>query len=371
MQNNTDRLVSLDFFRGLTIAGMILVNNAGNWNFIYPALGHAPWHGITPTDLIFPFFLFIVGVAMTLSFTKRLERGIAKKRLFLHVIYRSVIIFILGLFLNGFPYFDMSILRIPGVLQRIAIVYFLSSVIFLTFNKKFILYWIIGLLSFYWLMMAFFPVPGFGAGILTKEGNFSAYIDRMFLMGHMYTGTRTWDPEGIFSTLPAIATTLFGIMAAFNLQSNRTKEEKTILLFFWGCILSVLGVIMDIYLPINKNIWTSSYSVYTAGMALLFLAMSYYLIDIKGYKKWTTPFLVFGTNAITVYFLSGIIARILNTIKISDFNGIQVTLKTWIYNNAFAWLGTYNASLGYAVCYVLFWLGIMWIFYSKKLFIKV
>jgi predicted acyltransferase len=371
MTNRQDRLVSLDFFRGLTIAGMILVNNAGNWSYVYPALGHAPWHGVTPTDLIFPFFLFIVGVAMTLSFEKRIEKGDPKSKLMLHVFKRSVTIFILGLFLNGFPYFDFSILRIPGVLQRIAIVYFLSSLILLYSNRKYIIFWVFGLLSFYWLIMAFYPVPGFGAGVLTKEGNFSAYFDRLFLMGHMYTGTKTWDPEGIFSTLPAIATTLFGILAASILAGNKSKEEKTILMFFWGCVLSIAGVIMDIWLPINKNIWTSSYSVYTAGMALIFLAMSYYLVDIKGYKKWTTPFLVFGTNAITVYFLSGILARLLNYIKVTDFNGVQVSLKTWIYDHLFTWLGTYNASLGYAICYVLFWLGIMWIFYSKKLFIKV
>lgn len=367
----SDRLISLDVFRGITIMGMILVNNPGTWKYVYGPLRHADWHGWTPTDLIFPFFLFIVGVAMVFSFAKRAERGETKKEIFAHVIKRTIILFILGLFLNGFPKFDLSTIRILGVLQRIALVYFFASVLVLTAGVRTQIIALISLLVIYWLLMMFVPVPGYGVGVLTEEGNLAAYIDRLLLKGHLYRPTS--DPEGLLSTLPAIATALFGVLTGHWLRTNRTQSEKTIGLFVSANALVVAGLIMSIWFPINKKIWTSSYAVFTAGLALHFLGMCYWLIEVKKYVKWSTPFLVFGTNAITVYFLSGLVARLLNIIQVyNPLTQSKIALKTYIYERVFAsWLVPIDASLMYAVCYVLLWLGIMSIFYYKKIFIKI
>ncbi len=444
-----ERLKSLDVFRGLTIAGMVLVNNPGSGQYIYPALGHAAWHGVTPTDLIFPFFLFIVGVAITLSMDKRLAKGDSKKLLSLHIFQRSVTIFLLGEFMSGFPFFNakgmvaagesylfigllllfsfcynltiivllyklfdylstmifkpenkvvtrknlfmtligflvlvvlfpvvfpdngLSSIRIPGVLQRIAVVYLISSMFFLSFGTVRIIYVIASLLIIYTLFMLFYPVPGYGAGVLTKEGNFAAYLDNMILSGHMWVGSKTWDPEGIFSTLPAIATALFGVLTGKLLISKYEIFEKVSKIFFWGSLLSVLGVFADMIIPMNKNIWTSSFSLYCAGMAMLFLGVCIYMIDIKKYSKIFTPFLVYGMNAITVFFLSGMLARVMFTFKV-NYAGESVNIQQFLYLSFFQpLLGSINGSLAYALFYVSFWLGLMWFLYSKKIFIKV
>ncbi|MBI4876727.1 MAG: DUF1624 domain-containing protein, partial [Acidobacteria bacterium] len=206
------RLESLDVFRGATIAAMILVNNPGSWSAVYSPLLHAGWHGWTPTDLIFPFFLWISGVAMTLSFAKRMERGDGRRRLFLHTLRRAAAIFGVGLFLNAFPYFDLATLRIPGVLQRIAVCYLIAAAIFLTTKLRGQAIAILSLLGVYWAVMKWIPVPGYGAGVLEKHGNFAQWIDSLVLSGHMWSATKTWDPEGIVSTLPSIATVLFGVL---------------------------------------------------------------------------------------------------------------------------------------------------------------
>lgn len=444
-----ERLESLDVFRGITIAGMVLVNNPGSWDYVYPALRHASWHGVTPTDLIFPFFLFIVGVAITLSFEKRLSKGDTKKSLSIHIVQRGVTIFLLGEFMSGFPFFnvhsmvssgqsywyigllllfsffyvlcmivllyrlfslaenyfvkkkDLNInikkivinfsvlliliilfpivfpengldsIRIPGVLQRIAVVYMISSFIFLYSNPKSIIYYLIGFLVIYSLFMFLYPVPGYGAGNFTKEGNFSGYLDNILLSGHMWRVSKTWDPEGVFSTLPAISTALFGVLTGKLIKSDKSVFEKISTIFVWGCILCVIGVIIDMYIPINKSIWTTSFSIYCAGMALLFLGCSMYVIDVKGYKKLFKPFLVYGMNAITVFFLSGMLARVMMIYKV-NYNGEIVNFQNYLYLSIFMPLfGNMVGSLAYAISYVLFWLFIMWILYRKRIFIKV
>ncbi|OQX86910.1 hypothetical protein B6D60_05210 [candidate division KSB1 bacterium 4484_87] len=374
MSNQSGRLLSLDMFRGFTIALMILVNNPGSWSYVYPPLLHAKWHGWTPTDLVFPFFLFIVGVAMSLSFSRRLERGDKLSQLFGKVIRRTLIIFAIGLFLNLFPFFNFGEMRIPGVLQRIAICYFFASTIVLLSGKKWQIGWTVFLLAIYWILIKIIPVPGYGAGVLEPKGNLCWYIDSHLLAGHTWRGAPVpgFDPEGIFSTIPAIATVMFGVFTGDWLRSDRDKYEKVSGLFVAGNIGLVLGIIMNIWLPINKNLWTSSYSVFMAGMAAIFLAMSYWIVDIKGFKSWTKPFVVFGSNAIVVYALSGIIGRITIYTKWTQPDGTTISLKTWIYENLFhSWAGNYFSSLLYPIMWNLILLGLMWILYRKKIFIKV
>ena len=372
MLEKKDRLISLDVFRGITIAGMILVNNPGSWSSIYPPLRHADWNGCTPTDLVFPFFLFIVGVAITLSLSKRKTRGDNKTKLMLNILRRSVILFFLGLLLTAFPYFDIVNIRIPGVLQRIAIVYFISSFLFLNFNTNVLVYFTAAILIIYWLLMTVIPVPGVGAANLEKTTNLAAWIDNLLLNGHLWRVTKVWDPEGILSTLPAIGSALIGILTGVWLQSKNDSTTKTVWLFVYGTLLMFFGYVWDGWFPLNKGLWTSSYVLYTGGIALLFLALIYWFIDVKNIKWWIKPFQVYGMNAITVFFLSGIVGRILYILKVSNSFGEELSLKTYLYTNIFlSWLSPINASLLWAISYVLIWLGLMWILYAKKIFIKI
>jgi predicted acyltransferase len=370
MVTTKQRLVSLDAFRGITIAGMILVNNPGSWSYVYPPLAHAEWHGWTPTDLIFPFFLFIVGVAMTFSFAKRAESVADRRKLYLHVVRRSLIIFGLGLFLNGFPYYNLDSLRIPGVLQRIGVVYFFASMIMLNTNLKGQAWAAALLLVGYWGIMKLIPIPGHGAGSLTVDANLAAFVDNSLLHGHMWK--ETWDPEGLLSTIPAIATTLSGVLVGRLLRSKKEKTQIAGWLFVigWGAIL--VGLIWNIWFPINKNLWTSSYVIFTAGAAMQFLGVCYWLIDVHSRRTWAKPAVVYGMNAIAVFVLSGLVGRLSVLIHVNGTDGTAVTLKTWVYQNLFAsWAGPQNGSLAFAVTYVAVWLGLMAILYRRRIFIKI
>jgi predicted acyltransferase len=304
------RLVSLDAFRGLTIAAMMLVNNLGSYTQAYPPLLHAEWHGWTPTDLIFPFFLWIVGVAMTFSFARRVEEGGDRGVLIRHTVRRSALIFGLGLLLAGFPYYNLATIRIPGVLQRIALCYLMGSLIFLYTTWRGQAAVIVGLCTAYWMLMTLYPVPGFGPGVLEPIGNFSQYIDWMLLPGHLYRATKVWDPEGVVSTLPAIATLLFGVLVGHLLRSRRELAEKAAWLLATGVLLTVAGYLLGLIMPVNKKIWTVSFAVFTAGLAQLGLGAFYWLVDGVGWKRWATPLVHYGSNAIVVYVLSGLVARL-------------------------------------------------------------
>ena len=366
------RFFSLDVFRGITIAGMILVNNPGNGKTVYAPLRHASWNGWTPTDLIFPFFLFIVGVALAFSLSRKLENGESTFSIIAKIFRRSIVLFLLGIFLNVFPVFHLSpsSLRVPGVLQRIAICYFVSALLFLKLKAKPLALIAFAILAGYALLMLLVPVPGYGSGNLTPDGNLAAYLDRVILRGtHLYRGT--WDPEGFLSTFPAIATTLFGIFAGLCLRSSSGWKKKIIWLLSAGMAGVLLGEVISLWFPINKNIWTSSYVLFTGGLGTLFLAFCFYLCDVLNWRDWAIPFVIFGTNPIAVYFLSAIVAKILLKITVSSAQG-ATSLYSWIYGNLFApWAGTYNGSLFFALAYVLFWLGIMTVFYKNKIFIKI
>lgn len=362
------RLVSLDVFRGITIAGMILVNNPGTWQHIYWPLRHAEWHGWTPTDLVFPFFLFIVGVAIPLAFGSRVERGGSKRDLYLKVIKRTLIIFGIGLFLNAFPYFNIGELRIPGVLQRIAVCYFFASIIFLNTRIATQIAITIGLLILYCVMVNYIPAPGYAAGDLTKEGSLPSFIDRVvFGPNHVWRQAKVYDPEGILSTIPAIATAMMGVLTGHWLRSEKTRFEKVAGMFVAGAVCITLGWAWNSFFPINKALWTSSYVLFSGGLALQFLAFCYWLIDIKGYRRWAKPFEVFGMNAIALYVGAGLMADLFGTIKVQG-----TPLGAWIYRNAFAtWASPVNSSLAYAIAFVLVWLGLMWILYRRRIFLKV
>ena len=366
------RMLSLDVFRGLTIAGMILVNNPGTWSSIYWPLEHAEWDGWTPTDLIFPFFLFIVGISITLAFARRAETGSDQHVLLMKVVKRSAIIFALGLFLNGFPYFNLAEIRIAGVLQRIAVCYLVASLIFLKTSWRTQAITIGALLLFYWFLMTVVPVLVFGAGDLSKEGNLAAHVDRWLLGKHIWKGGVVYDPEGLLSTIPAIATTLCGVLTGHWLRSRRTQFEKVGGMFFAGACAIAIGWAWHFWFPINKALWTSSYVVFTAGMALQLLGICYWLVDIKGYRRWAKPFVIFGVNALALFVFSGLLARLMGIIKIPRGDGSAIALQPFIYKNLFAsWAAPLNASLLYAIVYIFFWLLLMWLLYRKNIFIKV
>ncbi len=371
-KDRSNRLISLDVFRGLTIAVMILVNNPGSWSHVYGPLRHAQWHGWTFADTVFPFFLFIVGVAIAFSFGSRLEAESGKRSLYIKIIRRTLILFALGLFLGGFPFYELATLRIPGVLQRIAVCYLITSVIFLNSTWKGQLAWAIGLLLFYWAIMEWIPVPGTGAGLYEKGSNLAAWVDGRLLAGHMWPVTKTWDPEGIISTIPAISTTLFGVLTGYWLRSDRTPRDKTTGLLAIGGAAVLIGALWHLRLPINKSLWTSSYSVLMAGLAGICLGVLYCLVDFCGKKRWAQPALVYGMNAITVYVLAGIMARLLYLLKVTGADGNTITIKAWIYNNLFtSWLGGLNGSLAYAIVFIIVMYLCMLPLYRKKIFIKI
>jgi predicted acyltransferase len=363
------RLLSLDAFRGLTIAGMILVNNPGSWSYVYAPLGHAAWHGWTPTDLIFPYFLFIVGVAIPFSFRRRLAEGAGRGGLFAHVVRRAVIIVALGMFMRVFPDFHVAGVRWPGVLQRIGVVYLAAAGLYLGVGRGGHAAWTAALLLGYWAVLSWVPVPGYGAGDLSPEGNLAAWVDRALLGGHLYR--EAWDPEGLLSSFPAVATTLLGIFAGEWLLSGRPRPALARGLVAAGLLLTPLGLAWGVVFPINKNLWTSSYVVFTAGTALLLFGALFHLVDVRGRRgPWLTPLLVYGTNAIAVFVLSGLVTKMLARAHVGGPEG--PSLYGAIYELLFrSWAGDYNGSLAFALAYVAFWLGAMWLLYRRRIFIKV
>ena len=397
------RLESLDVFRGLTIAGMILVNNPGSDPSYWP-LGHADeliraphsggWYpgkwwveanGWTPTDLIFPFFLFIVGASMVLSFAARRERGDSRWALMKHVARRSVLILLIGYAIRILPNFHLAHMRYPGVLQRIAVVYLFASMITLLTQRRGRILWVAGLLAGYYAVMRLIPVPGCDhAAWMTEHCSLAGWIDHKLMLGHLYRAD--FDPEGLLSTFPAIATTLLGTLAGQFLRGASPERATTGLtvnpgaptlaqklrgLALAGAAGVVAGYAWHPLFPINKPLWTSSYVLFTAGAACLTLAFCWWLIEMRGWHAWAKPFLWLGSNAILAYALSEFCAKLGSIIRLSDGTG-TIALQTWIYDHWFAPLGqTKNASLAFAIWYLALWTLVAWWFYRKRIFIKV
>jgi predicted acyltransferase len=375
------RLSSLDVFRGITIAAMILANMAGVADDVYRPLSHSEWHGCTPTDLIFPCFLFIVGVAMTFSLAKYTAENKPTKAVYLRILRRTAILFILGLVLNGFWNqgvwtFDLSSIRLMGVLQRIALTYLFASLIVLKLPRK--SQWLVagGLLIAYWLTMMYIPVPDYGAGVLTREGNFGAFIDRLIIpKAHLYKGDGfnfLGDPEGLFSTIPAIVSVLAGYFTGEWIKDKKQATSQTSMdLVLFGLCCLVIAIIWDVAFPINKKIWTSSYVLFTTGWALMLLAACYELIEVRLIKRWSKPFEIMGLNAIALFVASVILIKI--TAKTQLGTGeTAVSIYNWIYQNIFAsWAGNFNGSFLFALVTLLFWYGVAVLMYQKRWFIKV
>lgn len=448
-----NRLLSLDVFRGLTIAAMVLVNNPGTWAHIYDPLEHAAWHGLTPTDWIFPFFLFIVGISISISLGKRVETGVTRD-VYFKIFSRSLLIFSLGLAISVIPFFqfiatdapdwqkmliwfamaggllflllrmfrvaavlialalagvialnlagfnvvpyNFGTMRVFGVLQRIAVCYLVTSLIFLHTNWKQQLGIGVAMLLGYWLVMTSIAVPGCEVTTIDdKACNLAAWLDRSILgENHIWRGGKVFDPEGILSTLPAIATTISGVLTGSwlirkdeggisNDESDAADPNSLFIihhsslakvsgLFFFGVILLSLGFIWNSYFPMNKSLWTSSYVLATTGLALLVLAACYWLIDIKGYRRWAKPFEIFGVNALALFVFSGIFARMIGAFRVTGSDGPAMPLQKWIYESIYLTIAQpVDASLLFAISFILFWLVLMWLLYRKKIYIKV
>ncbi|MCR9062955.1 MAG: DUF5009 domain-containing protein [Cytophagales bacterium] len=410
-----ERLISVDIFRGITIMLMTIVNNPGDWGNVFPPLLHAKWHGATPTDMVFPFFLFIVGVSIVLASPNPEFTNDSFKKL----LVRSLRIFTLGLFLNFFSKIQLfglesygllairlvitgivayllltnydrqkqlyavlavliimlllaylaepfSDVRIPGVLQRIAIVYFIVALIYHKVSLKVMAGIGVVLLLGYWAAMALIPVNGVTGNFAANE-NVAAMIDRVFLEGHMWSSSKTWDPEGLFSTIPAVGTGILGVFAGLVLTKKRSQNGWD-LLIYGGLALVLLGFGWNKLFPINKALWTSSFVVYTAGLACLSLALIQYLTETVKWEGWTKPFIIFGVNPMLVFFFSGIIPRVLSTIKVSG-KGFQEFVYKDVLSSIFE--NAKMASLSWAILYLVFWFLILLWFYRKKIIVKV
>ncbi|MEI6245487.1 MAG: heparan-alpha-glucosaminide N-acetyltransferase domain-containing protein [Acidobacteriota bacterium] len=346
------RLMSLDVFRGLTIAAMTIVNNPGDWGHIYAPLEHAEWNGWTPTDLIFPFFVFILGVSLTLS--KRSLQSVPG------IFKRAAVIFLCGFLLAYYVRFDLSRVRIPGVLARLALCSLFASLIYRQVLKaaedarlQIVLAITAVILLTYWALMTFVPVPGGLAGDLSPSGNLGAWIDRTVIgTAHLWSSSKTWDPEGLLSTLPAIATALTGVAAGLVLNSTRSQVEKTAIFIGAGGVCVMLGVGWDQRFPINKSLWTSSYVLLSSGLAAILLAICYWMIDVQGRRRFLHPLVVMGMNPLALFVMSGFMVKTLLWIKVMGPAGKPIALYNWIYTHAFLPMGLWgpkNTSLAFAL----------------------
>jgi predicted acyltransferase len=392
-----ERLLSLDVFRGLTVAGMLLVNDPGTWSAIFPPLEHAEWHGWTPTDLIFPFFLFIVGITTHLSLSARRARGDDDSAIVKQILRRGIIIYLLGFAMAMFPFYQwgsidalpnatawdriiyrIAHVRILGVLPRIAIVYICAALLTLKTTLKQQIVIIAGLLFGYWFAMTLIPVPGEdGIGALlinTKDRNLAAYLDRAILgTNHTWIGSVTFDPEGPLSTIPAIGTAMLGVIAGrWIAQREKPLLDRIAGLFAAGSIGMMLGLMWNWSFPINKNLWTSSYVIFTAGMACVALATIMWIADHYNVKWWTKPFVVFGVNPIVAFVGSGVMARLIYTLWHVSYDGKSISIQEAMYRVLFLpWLPPRVASLAFALSFVLLWYGILLVLYRRNIILKV
>jgi predicted acyltransferase len=375
-----ERLLALDVFRGLTVAGMLLVNQPGDWSAIYPPLAHAPWHGWTPTDLIFPFFLFIVGVTTHLSVEARRRRGEDERAIALQIAKRAALIVLCGLLLASFPWWPLERItgmRFPGVLQRIGVAYFFGAMLTLRGSLKRHVLILVALLYGYWFVMTLVPVPGTGAlgqlVLARPSASIAAWLDRAVFGSHLWRSAQTWDPEGLLSTVPAIGTVILGVFTGRWIASGKPIHERLVGLYGAGALATMGGLMWNWSFPINKNLWTSSYVLFTAGVAATTLATCIWLIDVAGMKWWTKPFTWFGRNPLLAFLGTGLMSRtIYSLIRIPKDEGTSVSLQRVIYENAYAsWLSPKDASLLFALSYVTLWALILYLLDRRKFYWKV
>ncbi len=365
MEKSNARLLSLDILRGLTIILMIIVNDPGSWDHVYEPLLHADWNGLTPTDYIFPTFIFIVGVSIVLSLTKQIEKGLTRNQLVRKVLLRSLKIYLVGIFLWLWPSFDFGRIRWVGVLPRIALVFMVCALLFLYTKRKTQLIIASFILLVYWLVMKYLPVPGIGIPDLSEPGkNWSNYLDQNYLPGYLWR--KTWDPEGILSSFPAVVSGLLGMTAGFILISKSELKDRLLKLFIMAGILLILGDVFQYQMPINKSVWSSSFVLITGGISCLLLALFVYWVDIKNLSSRFNMAQVFGMNAIFAYTLAGIFYTFFYSKKIL---GISLSAE-FVEQGVALGVAPKFASLVYALLYVV----IIWIptrqLFKRKIFIK-
>lgn len=364
MSTQVNRLISLDAMRGFTIAAMILVNFPGNGDHVFAPLMHSVWNGLTPTDVIAPFFLFIVGVSIAIAYTKRLEKGTPKGDMYKKIVVRSFKIFAVGIFLNLIPDFNFAEIRWTGTLPRIAIVFLVCALFFLNAKWKTQAWVGGGILVAYWLAMTLIPTPGEGKVMLERGVNLANWIDSQYMPGKMWQVT--WDPEGILSTFPSIVSGITGMLAGVLMLSNKTREMKVIWLMVIGFFMTFAGYLWGLTFPVNENIWTSSFVFVTSGIAFMALGAFYFLVDMKGYTYGTKPGIIFGANAITVYVLGDVFSLFFYGLKIG---GQSLNMH---FFDAFTAMGMAPnlVSMIYAVLFVCILFIPAYIMYKKKIFIK-
>jgi predicted acyltransferase len=377
-KNFSSRLLCLDVFRGLAVASMILVDNPGSDEKAYHLISHAEWNGWTPADLIFPSFLFLVGVSLVFSFAKRLAAGQSRQQILFHVFIRSLLLIAIGLLVNASPIIglDLHSWRFEGVTQRIALCYFAAALLELWSGRRGQILAIAVCLFGYWALLRFVPVPGFGVPgrnipFMDPDRNIAAWLDRKLFMGHLFEGTR--DPEGIISTIPAIATTLIGVLTGHWLRSRKSPTIKTLAMLLAGILGLVAGQVWNIWFPINKNLWTSSFVLFTGGFALIFLAFLYWMLEIKKWRgAWTMPILVFGMNAIAGFVADSLVYGPGYSFTVKTANGVTLSWHDAAQTRLQA-LGASppNASLIYSLGAVLFCWILLWLLWRKRIFLKV
>lgn len=379
---STPRLASLDAFRGFAIAGMVLVNNPGSWKHIHGPLAHARWNGCTFTDLIFPCFLFAAGLALTISLERKRQNDTDRLALLRGLLRRAAIIFLIGLLLNLVPTFQLSTLRIPGVLQRIALTVVIAAPVVIWGRWRAALITILGLFTLYLTLMLLVPVPGsdglVAAGRLEPGLDFGAWLDRLTLGSHLWSSSRTWDPEGLISTLPATASLLFGVLAGSYLATPAGRLPKSVVLLLGGLLCLGLGLALGAYLlPINKNLWTPSYAVFTAGWSLVILAACHALLDEAPpglrtlARQACLPLTIYGMNALFLFVCSGLIGRLLQAIQVAN-GAVPMTLKAKLFQDLSALpISPANASLLFALVFNLVMFTVAWAMWRKQWFVKV
>ena len=362
-----ERLLALDVFRGATVAGMLLVNNPGSWGAIYPPLEHAPWNGWTPTDLIFPFFLFIVGITTHLSAEARRARGDDEGAILRQVLKRGALIILFGWMLAAFPFWPLARIteiRLPGVLPRIGLAYMGAALLTRRGSLQQQVLTLVALLYGYWFAMTLLPVPGqlgIGANLLDDPNrSLAAWLDRLLLDGHLWKSSRTWDPEGILSTVPAIGTAMLGVFTGRWLGSGRPLAERLNGMFAAGALAMMLGLMWHWSFPINKALWTSSYVLFTGGLAAVSIATIMWITDVQRVTQWTGFFVTYGLNPMAAFLGSGLMAKLIYSLLKVDLGGKPVAMQAVIYRGAFAsWLAPRDASLAFAICFVLFWYAML------------
>lgn len=359
-----NRLISLDAFRGYTIAAMLLVNFPGSSEYVYFQLRHTVWNGLSFTDLVAPFFLFIIGVSISFSYSKIKQAGGDKSSVYKKIIIRSLKIFAVGMILNLMPYFTFSDIRWTGTLHRIAIVFLASSILYLNTNWKQQAWTAAGILILYWIVMMTIPTPGIGEVIFEPGKNIAAWVDSKYLPGKMWQGT--WDPEGILSTFPAIVSCITGMLAGTLLKTNIAENMKINYLMSFGIASSIVGFFIGLFFPINENIWTSSFVLVTSGFACLLLGAMYFRIDILKRPQGSWPGVVFGSNAIAAYVLAEILALLFYELKIGGQSLNDYAVSALIQLSFPGEL----ASMIYAFCFVCINFIPVYFLYKKKIFIK-